>query len=139
MDDPQNGMQLELGIHTSYVQFKFCFFPKVCCFFQLCLELSFPRRWDVRAHISSSGSTNLHFSNSLRGHKEVQFVDHATKAISVPDPNSFAIHAAVVHILHDTGTGEYLDALFNLVTNGTMEQKLAHVSLRISLTHILQI
>jgi hypothetical protein len=139
IDDPQNGMRLESSIHGCYDEFRFCLQPKVLSFLpfisetKLGLQIGCPNTYTIKWFSKPP------FFFETFGRKEVTFVDHAENHISLPEPKLLAVHAAISHILHVTGAGEYLDTVLNFATNGTLEERLTHVSLKMSLIHSLQL
>ncbi|OBZ67919.1 hypothetical protein A0H81_12308 [Grifola frondosa] len=95
LDAAENGMVLDVSLHTSYDRFTFCLLPT-----------------------EEANKYMVHWFHDMlmnvgTGIREVKFTDHSLYGIPLPNPKFIAIHAAIAHVLHLSGAGRVIDEIID--------------------------
>ncbi|TDL20908.1 hypothetical protein BD410DRAFT_790255 [Rickenella mellea] len=98
IDDPENGILLQMEMHTSFDKFEWCF-----------EAMDEPNTYEIKwfgDEIQIFADHGLHV---------VKFRNHAAgEHIALPERKYLKLHAAIAHVLHDTGIGESLDTMLEI-------------------------
>ncbi|TDL20893.1 hypothetical protein BD410DRAFT_899184 [Rickenella mellea] len=89
-----NGFLLEPGMHKTFAEFEWCF-----------VATGVKNQYEVR-WFTEPLAFFVHC-----GRKVVEFEDHSGEGIASPEPRFLALHAAIAHVLNETGIGKFLDLL----------------------------
>ncbi|KDQ12079.1 hypothetical protein BOTBODRAFT_176614 [Botryobasidium botryosum FD-172 SS1] len=94
VDHPQNTLYLDYNMHIEFDEFKWCLMP-----------IDVANRYEVKWLTSPVGTYGPY------GQQFVEFTNHAHHPVALPDSHFPQIHAALAHVLLDSGVAEYMNKI----------------------------